>query len=234
MTSQYSAARHSRIRSGPRRGLSAEPQSMYVDRAARCPVVHTADKEATLLRMGDILYVNKHRGVMQLADLLGSNRPAIPLSLDGPEHTKYRRLLDPVFSDAAHRAARRERPGAGRRSDRRLHRPRRGRRLPGLVRAAARHHLHLDPRAPTRRSAELLAVQEHGARQRVRVPPVRTRRWRAGTKLSNGSSSTSTTISTSGWPAPIRATTCSDGSCRPRSKASASPVRTSSTSSDCS
>jgi cytochrome P450 len=36
--------------------------------------------------------------VLQAADLLGSNRPAIPLSLDGPEHTKYRRLLDPVFT----------------------------------------------------------------------------------------------------------------------------------------
>ena len=78
--------------------LSAEPQSMYVNRAARCPVVHTGDKEATLLTMADILYVNKHRGVLQAADLLGSNRPAIPLSLDGPEHTKYRRLLDPVFT----------------------------------------------------------------------------------------------------------------------------------------
>ena len=71
---------------------------MYVDRAARCPVVHTGDNEATLLKMADILYVNKHRGVLQAADLLGSNRPAIPLSLDGPEHTKYRRLLDPVFT----------------------------------------------------------------------------------------------------------------------------------------
>jgi len=78
--------------------LSAEPQSMYVDRATRCPVIHTADHEATLLKMADILYVNKHRGVLQLADLLGSNRPAIPLSLDGAEHTKYRRLLDPVFT----------------------------------------------------------------------------------------------------------------------------------------
>ena len=78
--------------------LSAEPQLMYVDRAARCPVVHTGDKEATLLKMGDILYVNKNRGVLQAADLLGSNRPAIPLSLDGAEHTKYRRLLDPVFT----------------------------------------------------------------------------------------------------------------------------------------
>ena len=76
---------------------SATPQTMYVDRAG-CPVVRTEDGEVTLLRMGDILYVNKHHGVLQLADLLGSNRPAIPLSLDGAEHTKYRRLLDPVFT----------------------------------------------------------------------------------------------------------------------------------------
>jgi cytochrome P450 len=77
---------------------SATPQGMYVDRAAQCPVVHTEPGQVTLLRMADILYVNKHRKVLQLADLLGSNRPAIPLSLDGAEHTKYRRLLDPVFT----------------------------------------------------------------------------------------------------------------------------------------
>ena len=78
--------------------LSAEPQPMYVDRAARCPVVHTGDHQATLLKMGDILYVNKHHDVEQTSKYLGSSRPAIPLGLDGAEHRKYRRLLDPVFT----------------------------------------------------------------------------------------------------------------------------------------
>ena len=112
---------------------SATPQAMYVDRAARCPVVRTEDGEVTLLRMGDILHVNKHHGVLQLADLLGSNRPAIPLSLDGAEHTKYRRLLDPVFTAKPRRAPGGERSRARRRADRRFRRPGRGRRVPGVV-----------------------------------------------------------------------------------------------------
>jgi cytochrome P450 len=77
---------------------SAEPQMMYVDRAARCPVLRNDDGSVQLLRMEDMLWVNRSRDVEQASKYLGSNRKAIPLGLDGPEHTKYRRLLDPVFT----------------------------------------------------------------------------------------------------------------------------------------
>jgi cytochrome P450 len=77
---------------------SAEPMAMYVERAARCPVERIRDDFVVLLRMDDILYVNKHHDVEQASKYLGSDRPAIPLGLDGPEHRKYRRLLDPVFT----------------------------------------------------------------------------------------------------------------------------------------
>ena len=77
---------------------SAEPMSMYVQRAARCPVERISDEFVVLLRMADILYVNKHHDVEQASKYLGSSRPAIPLGLDGAEHRKYRRLLDPVFT----------------------------------------------------------------------------------------------------------------------------------------
>jgi cytochrome P450 len=77
---------------------SAAPMSMYVERAARCPVERISDDYLVLLRMADILYVNKHHDVEQASKYLGSSRPAIPLGLDGPEHRKYRRLLDPVFT----------------------------------------------------------------------------------------------------------------------------------------
>lgn len=76
---------------------SATPQQFYVDRAAESPVLRRGEGLA-LLRMADILYVNKHHDVEQASKFLGSNRPAIPLGLDGPEHRKYRRLLDPVFT----------------------------------------------------------------------------------------------------------------------------------------
>src|SRR4051794_37658354 len=77
---------------------TAEPMQLYLDLMAEGPVVHTDDDVVQLLRMEDILYVNKNRNVRQASKYLGSNRPAIPLGLDGAEHTKYRRLLDPVFT----------------------------------------------------------------------------------------------------------------------------------------
>lgn len=78
---------------------SSEPMQMYLDLQAKAPIVRNSDVgQVTLLRMEDILYVNKHRDVEQASKFLGSSRPAIPLGLDGPEHTKYRRLLDPVFT----------------------------------------------------------------------------------------------------------------------------------------
>ena len=77
---------------------SAEPQAMYVQRAAECPVLRNPNGTITLLRMEDILTVNRSHDVEQASKYLGSNRKAIPLGLDGAEHTKYRRLLDPVFT----------------------------------------------------------------------------------------------------------------------------------------
>ncbi|MBW8824963.1 MAG: cytochrome P450 [Acidobacteria bacterium] len=76
---------------------SIEPMEMYLGLQAEAPIVRD-DGHVTLLRMEDILWVNKHRDVEQATKFLGSSRPAIPLGLDGPEHTKYRRLLDPVFT----------------------------------------------------------------------------------------------------------------------------------------
>ncbi len=77
---------------------SAEPQPLYVELARQCPVAHNERGVPIILTMDDILFINKHRSVEQASKFLGSNRPAIPLGLDGPQHTKYRRLLDPVFT----------------------------------------------------------------------------------------------------------------------------------------
>src|SRR5205823_13808578 len=77
---------------------SAEPQPRYVELAAEGPVIRNDDGSVQLLRMEDMLTVNRSRDVEQASKYLGSNRKAIPLGLDGPEHTKYRRLLDPVFT----------------------------------------------------------------------------------------------------------------------------------------
>jgi cytochrome P450 len=64
----------------------------------------SAHREAggvTLLNMNDILFVNRRRDVLGVGGRGPSNgaaRPLIPLDIDGPEHSKARRLLDPVFS----------------------------------------------------------------------------------------------------------------------------------------
>lgn len=81
---------------GPRGG--ATPQEMYVELARREPARDLGDGFYALQRMDDMLCVLRHPGVKQASEFLGSDRPAIPLGLDGPEHTKYRKLLDPVFT----------------------------------------------------------------------------------------------------------------------------------------
>jgi cytochrome P450 len=91
---------------GPR--ATATPQEMYLELRAREPVRDLGDGFFALQRMDDILHVTRHHGLMQGSEFLGSDRPAIPLGLDGPEHTKYRKLLDPVFT------AKRVRPLASR------------------------------------------------------------------------------------------------------------------------
>jgi cytochrome P450 len=75
-----------------------EPQAMYVDLIGNQPVRELCPHVYSLVRMDDILFVNKHPNVQQASKFLGSNRPAIPLGLDGAEHRKYRKLLDPVFT----------------------------------------------------------------------------------------------------------------------------------------
>jgi cytochrome P450 len=57
-------------------------------------------------RMEDVLHVTKRRDVHSMAPeagqmvsaLMATGRPLIPLMLDGAEHTKYRKLLDPLFA----------------------------------------------------------------------------------------------------------------------------------------
>lgn len=77
---------------------SAEPQEAIAGLAAKCPVRDLGDGMYSLATVADIRHVNARADVRQGLRFLGSDRPAIPLGLDGPEHRGYRRLLDPVFS----------------------------------------------------------------------------------------------------------------------------------------
>jgi cytochrome P450 len=70
------------------------------------PRVLRDETGVTVIAMEDILHVTKRRDVHSMepemmalaAGFMGAGRPLIPLMLDGEEHTKYRKLLDPLFA----------------------------------------------------------------------------------------------------------------------------------------
>jgi cytochrome P450 len=69
------------------------------------PRVVRDDLGVTLVRMEDVLAVTKRRDIHSsdaelsaMMGLMGTGRPLIPLMLDGEEHTKYRKILDPLFA----------------------------------------------------------------------------------------------------------------------------------------
>ena len=80
-----------------------DPHPVYQEMHARCPVGRENGlfgPSATLSRYDDVLWALKHPEVFSSKDVvkIGNDVPLIPLSIDPPEHAKYRRLLDPQFS----------------------------------------------------------------------------------------------------------------------------------------
>ncbi len=69
-------------------------------------VVRGDNGGVTIMRMADVLAVTKRRDVHSMDSsmiefataYMGAGRPLIPLMLDGDAHTKYRKLLDPLFA----------------------------------------------------------------------------------------------------------------------------------------
>ena len=78
----------------------AEPQPMYKAMRESTPVLRTP-QVVVLSRLADIEMALKRTDVfssnMDAVDL-GNIRPMIPLQVDPPEHAKYRRILDPLFT----------------------------------------------------------------------------------------------------------------------------------------
>ena len=103
------------------------------------------DGHVTILRLDDVLEVTKRRDVhsmdpemIELAGaFMGAGRPLIPLMLDGDAHTKYRKLLDPLFAPKVVAQLATAGARARRRAHRRVHRRRPGRALQLVLRAAA-------------------------------------------------------------------------------------------------
>ncbi|MGH3633282.1 MAG: cytochrome P450 [Mycobacterium sp.] len=78
----------------------AEPQPMYKALRESAPVFRSP-QAVVLTRLSDIEMALKHTELfssnMDAVDL-GNLRPLIPLQIDPPEHAKYRRILDPLFT----------------------------------------------------------------------------------------------------------------------------------------
>lgn len=78
----------------------AEPQPMYKALRESAPVFRSP-QAVVLSRLADIEMALKHTELfssnMDAVDL-GTIRPLIPLQVDPPEHAKYRRVLDPLFT----------------------------------------------------------------------------------------------------------------------------------------
>lgn len=78
----------------------ADPQPMYRALRESNPVFRSP-QAVVLSRLADIEMALKHTELfssnMDAVDL-GNVRPLIPLQIDPPEHAKYRRILDPLFT----------------------------------------------------------------------------------------------------------------------------------------
>lgn len=81
---------------------SATPREYYARLRAAGPVDTKELAEGVqLVRRNDIEHALRAPGVfssMLVGDIMGSTEPVIPLNVDPPEHVRYRKLLDPLFS----------------------------------------------------------------------------------------------------------------------------------------
>jgi cytochrome P450 len=83
-----------------------EPQTaVYQTLVEDTPVLRREyDGSFVVSRHADVVFINQHPAVLGNGTAgvpMGGEQKLIPLDLDGPDHLKYRRLLDPLFSPKA-------------------------------------------------------------------------------------------------------------------------------------
>jgi cytochrome P450 len=79
------------------------PQAAYADLRAKCPVGRMFFTDSPVVsRFEDVVWALRHPEIfsseMDMQVALGTERPMIPQQIDPPAQTRYRRLLDPLFS----------------------------------------------------------------------------------------------------------------------------------------
>jgi cytochrome P450 len=78
----------------------ATPQTVYYEKAANVRA-ERIDGVVHLYRQADIVAINRHPAVLGTGGRggsFGNDGALIPLEIDGSEHRKWRRLLDPMFA----------------------------------------------------------------------------------------------------------------------------------------
>ena len=81
-----------------------DPHPVYQQVHQQCPVGRDEGMfggySVTVSRYADVLWALKHPEVFSSKNVveIGNDVPLIPLSVDPPDHAKYRRMLDPQFS----------------------------------------------------------------------------------------------------------------------------------------
>jgi cytochrome P450 len=82
--------------------FAANPQPVFQELRRHCPVGRPAPEAGLVVsRYEDVLYALKHPEIFSShwgAAPIGNKRPLIPLQLDPPLQTRYRKILDPLFS----------------------------------------------------------------------------------------------------------------------------------------
>lgn len=79
----------------------ANPQIIYNAKAQGVRAECTEAGVVTLYRRDDLMRINRHPAVLGPGGRggnFGNDNPLIPLEIDGEEHKKWRRLLDPLFA----------------------------------------------------------------------------------------------------------------------------------------
>lgn len=81
------------------------PQAEVFPRYLECPVYHRDDDHPLVVsRHDDIVFLNAHPAVLGNGDagpMMADTQRLIPLDIDGEEHTRFRRVLDPLFAPKA-------------------------------------------------------------------------------------------------------------------------------------
>lgn len=81
--------------------LQADPQPVYRRLQSGCPIKRMIPGAGHFFfKYDDVMFALKHPEIFSAqvgTRMLGNDRPLIPLQIDPPEQTKYRKLLDPFF-----------------------------------------------------------------------------------------------------------------------------------------